>query len=74
MRVAVVGAGIVGLSTAAALSDRGASVTVFERGVPGDGQSGGSGRIFRHAHDDPRLVELAALTPPGAFAPAVSPV
>lgn len=59
MNVAIIGAGIVGLSTAAALLDRGADVTVFERGTPGDGQSGGSARIFRHAHDDPRLVRLA---------------
>ncbi|CAN5905486.1 FAD-binding oxidoreductase [soil metagenome] len=59
MKVAVVGAGIVGLSTAMALTDRGVAVTVFERSVPGNGQSGGSSRIFRHAHDDPRLVEAA---------------
>ena len=55
----MIGAGIVGLCTAYSLLRRGASVTVYERGVPGNGQSGGESRIFRHAHDDPRLVELA---------------
>ena len=34
-------------------------MTVYERGAPGAGQSGGESRIFRHAHDDPRLVALA---------------
>ena len=57
--VAVIGAGIVGLSTAYSLLERDASVTVYERGVPGNGQSGGESRIFRHAHDDARLVDLA---------------
>jgi sarcosine oxidase len=57
--VAVVGAGIVGLSTAYALVERGLDVRVYEQGVPGNGQSGGESRIFRHAHDDPRLIEYA---------------
>src|SRR5919202_1741908 len=57
--IAVIGAGIVGLSTAYSLLGAGVSVTVYERGVPGNGQSGGESRIFRHAHDDPRLVDFA---------------
>jgi sarcosine oxidase len=34
-------------------------VTVYESGVPGNAQSGGESRIFRHSHDDPRLVSFA---------------
>lgn len=55
----MIGAGIVGLATADALIERRVPVTVYERGVPGNGQSGGESRIFRHAHDDPRLVAFA---------------
>ncbi|MFF4209374.1 NAD(P)/FAD-dependent oxidoreductase [Streptomyces sp. NPDC001796] len=56
--VAVVGAGIVGLCTAYALAERGTASRVYESGVPGHGQSSGQSRIFRHAHDDARLVEF----------------
>jgi sarcosine oxidase len=55
----VVGAGIVGLCTAYALAERGIACRVYESGVPGNGQSGGESRIFRHAHEDPRLAALA---------------
>jgi len=57
--VAVIGAGIVGLSTAYSLVQEGVTVRVYESGRPGNGQSGGEGRTFRHAHDDPRLVSFA---------------
>lgn len=58
-RVAVIGAGIVGLATARALERRGIACLVFEQGAPGGGQSAGESRIFRHVHRDPRQFELA---------------
>jgi len=57
--VAVIGGGIVGLSTAYALVEQGISVRLYETGLPGNGQSAGESRIFRHAHGDPRLVASA---------------
>jgi sarcosine oxidase len=56
--IAVVGAGIVGLATAHELSVAGESVRVYERGAPGNGQSAAESRLFRHAHDDPRLARF----------------
>ncbi len=58
-RVAVIGAGVVGLAAAWALKRRGFECLVFEQGAPGGGQSAGESRLFRHAHDDPRQFELA---------------
>src|SRR5450759_4573016 len=58
-RVAIVGAGIVGLATASELIRAGAEVRLYEKAAVGASQSKGSTRIFRQAHGDPRLVELA---------------
>ena len=57
--VAVVGGGITGLSTAYALKRRGMEFVCFEAAAPGSGQSAGRTRVFRHGHDDERLVRLA---------------
>lgn len=59
VRVAVVGAGIVGLATASELIRAGAEVRLYEKESVAGAQSKGSTRIFRQAHGDPRLVELA---------------
>jgi sarcosine oxidase len=56
----VIGAGVVGLATATALLDAGAEVRLYERAEPGRAQSVGRTRIFRLAHGDARLVDLAA--------------
>ncbi len=57
--VCVVGGGVIGLATAASLLDRGVDVACFERADPGDGQSAGRTRQFRHLHQDSELIELA---------------
>jgi sarcosine oxidase len=60
VRIAVVGAGVVGLSVTAGLLARAADVTCYERsGVVMGERSAGSSRIFRLAHATPGLVRLA---------------
>jgi glycine/D-amino acid oxidase-like deaminating enzyme len=57
--VSVIGGGVIGLAVAATLRDRGVDVACFERGEPGEGQSAGRTRQFRHLHADPKLIALA---------------
>ena len=59
MRVAVIGAGMVGLSTTASLLQHGADVVCYDKGEPMGERSTGESRIFRFAHTDAGLVELA---------------
>lgn len=59
MRVAVVGAGIVGLSAGFELAQAGAEVRVYERAGVASQQSKGNTRIFRSAHAEPHLAGLA---------------
>ena len=59
--MAVIGAGVVGLATTAALLERGTDAVCYERtGVPMNERSAGSSRIFRLAHRTPELVRRAA--------------
>jgi sarcosine oxidase len=58
---AVVGAGLLGLSTARALRQRGRDVVVYERSTVGNERSGskGASRIFRLSYPDSRYVKMA---------------
>ena len=53
MRVCVLGAGIVGLATAYALSRAGHDVTVIDRAQPGGGASGGNGSQLSYSYVQP---------------------
>jgi len=59
VKVAVVGAGVVGLSTVLSLLEFGADVACYEAAAPMSQRSSGASRIFRLAHGSPELVELA---------------
>lgn len=58
-RVAIVGGGAVGLRAAADLADRGADVTVYERGTVGSGASGRAAGVVYDAYADPEGAALA---------------
>jgi sarcosine oxidase len=61
MRVAVIGAGVMGLATGWALRRRGHEVVVYEQFAVGNphGSSHGRSRIFRLAYAEPEYVRLA---------------
>jgi len=61
MRVAVIGAGVMGLATGWALRGRGHDVVVYEQFAVGNphGSSHGRSRIFRLAYAEPEYVRLA---------------
>ncbi|MTD16114.1 FAD-dependent oxidoreductase [Nakamurella sp. YIM 132087] len=60
--VVVIGGGLAGASSAWRLAARGHRVTLVEQFEPGHdrGASHGTSRIFRHAYEDRRYVDLAA--------------
>ncbi|MGH2867121.1 MAG: NAD(P)/FAD-dependent oxidoreductase [Solirubrobacteraceae bacterium] len=57
--VCVVGGGVIGLAAAASLLGCGVDVVCFDRSEPGQGQSVGRTRQFRHLHGSAELIELA---------------
>src|SRR5580700_840439 len=59
--VAIIGAGVMGLATARALSRAGRRVVVYEQFEPGHarGSSHGRSRVFRLAYAEPHWVRLA---------------
>lgn len=59
MRVAVIGAGVLGSAATAFLLDDGVDVVSYEAVAPMSQRSAGSSRIFRLAHGKPELVALA---------------
>jgi sarcosine oxidase len=59
VRIAVIGAGIVGLATTYELARGNAEVRCYEASVPLGARSAGDTRIFRLAHSNPLLVEAA---------------
>jgi len=60
--VAIIGAGVIGLAIAWRLAQRGAKVTVFDRGAAGSGAShAAAGMLAAHLEAEPREENLVAL-------------
>jgi glycine oxidase len=60
--VAIIGAGVIGLSIAWRLAQRGAKVTVFDKGAAGSGAShAAAGMLAAHLEAEPREENLVAL-------------
>jgi sarcosine oxidase len=59
VRIAVIGAGVVGLAVTYELATAGREVDCYEAGAPMAARSCGDTRIFRLAHDRPALVDWA---------------
>jgi sarcosine oxidase len=68
VKVAVVGGGVVGLSTAVGLVGRGVDVACYERSTRMSERSAGETRIFRLAHAYPDMVEARLPRRVGCFA------
>jgi glycine oxidase len=60
--VAIIGAGVIGLATAWRLAQRGAKVTVFDKGTAGSGAThAAAGMLAAHLEAEPREENLVAL-------------
>ena len=60
--VAIIGAGVIGLAIAWRLAQRGAKVTIFDKGVAGSGAShAAAGMLAAHLEAEPREENLVAL-------------
>lgn len=74
LRIAVVGAGIVGTSTALALRKRGADVTLIDRGEPGSGCSAGNSGAVSPASVAPLAMPGVLASVPGMLFDDESPL
>ncbi|MCA0921871.1 NAD(P)/FAD-dependent oxidoreductase [Pseudooceanicola nanhaiensis] len=74
MRIAVVGAGIIGVNAALALQARGAEVVLFDRAAPGQGASFGNAGCFAFSEVTPISMPGLAWSVPGMLADPHGPL